>query len=246
MKHFSKICGVLAIVSLSLFPSQAYAQFFNHLSGGVGVGTTGITVELSSPVFSPLINARAGVDIMPNISFNTDADFEFDNNYNYYGNVDLEGSLGRVQGHLLFDINPIPGWRGFHVTAGAYFAGNKLLKIKGYSQELADYSQQTGTLGNVIIGDYSIPTDGRGNVDGGLKVNGFRPYLGIGFGRSVPGKFMSVAFDMGVQFEGKPEIYTKFGEVDKTQFDDDNTINKIRDALSVYPVLSLRLYFRAF
>ena len=46
--------------------------------------------------------------------------------------------------------------------------------------------------------------DNNGNVSGGLKVSGFRPYLGLGFGRAVPKKRVGVMFELGVQFHGKP------------------------------------------
>ncbi len=226
---------------------SASAQFFNHLGAGVGVGTNGISIEAATPVFSPWINLRAGVDIMPGITFNADADYEVPaNGQTYDGTVDLKGDLGRTQGHIIFDVNPIPMARSFHVSFGAYFAGDKLLKISGHSDELAQYAAMTGQQGNVVIGDYSIPTDGNGNIKGGLKVKGFRPYIGIGFGNALPGHLLNFAFDLGVQFEGEPEIYSDHGKVSNALHEDDNTYNKIRKALKVYPVLNLRLNFKAF
>ena len=58
---------------------------------------------------------------------------------------------------------------------------NKLMKIKGHSDQLAQIAASTGQNGgNVIIGDYEIPADKNGNVSGGFKINSFRPYLGLG------------------------------------------------------------------
>lgn len=247
MKIYLKICGALAAAAALFAPATASAQCFNHLGLGAGVGTNGISVELATPLLKNWINLRAGVDFVPKISFKTDTDFEFDTPAGSQdGTVELTGNLKRTQMHLLFDLCPIPFARTFHITFGGYFGGNKLLQINGHSQELADYSQQFGEAGNVIIGDYSIPTDGKGNVSGGLKVKNFRPYLGFGWGKAIPGKFMNFAIDLGVQFQGKPKVYTDFGKVDISELEDDNTFNKIRDALSMYPVISFRLNFKAF
>lgn len=211
------------------------------------MGTNGVSVELSTPVFNPWINLRAGVDIMPDFKFTSDADIEFQTTYGATdGSIDLDGKLGRTQGHIIFDINPIPGARSFHVSVGGYFGGNKLVKINGFSQELADYSAATGNTGSVVIGDYLIPTDGKGNVRGGLKVNSFRPYFGIGFGNAIPGRLVNFAVDLGIQIEGKPELYTDYGVIDASAVEDNNTFNKIRKALSVYPVLNFRVNFKTF
>jgi len=49
-----------------------------------------------------------------------------------------------------------------------------------------------------------------------------------------------------VQFEGKPELYSLYGEIDKSLIEDDNTFKKVQDILKVYPTLTFRLNFRAF
>lgn len=246
-KNFLFFAALMMLVSTAV-PFKSSAQFFNHLGAGVGVGTNGVSIELSTPVFSPWINLRAGADIMPGIKFNADADYtiSYPEGREVDGTVDLQGNMGRTQGHVIFDINPIPGARAFHVSIGAYFAGSKILKIKGYSKELADYSMQTGQSGNVIIGDYSVPTDGKGNIRGGLKVKGFRPYVGIGWGNALPGRRVNFAIDLGVQFQNEPDIYTKYGTVTSSISEDDNTFNKFRKYLKVYPVLAFRLNFKAF
>ena len=49
-----------------------------------------------------------------------------------------------------------------------------------------------------------------------------------------------------MQIQGKPELYTDHGEIDKSITEDDNTFNKVRNALKGYPTLTFRLNFRAF
>jgi len=238
MKFITKLFIAL-IAAISFLPTNA--QIFDHLGAGVGVGTNGISIDVATNI-TRFVQVRAGVDIMPGIKFNSDADFEYSvANDTRYGTVDLKGDLGRTQGHIIFNVYPFP-IGSFYVAAGAYFAGNKLVKITGHSDELGQQSND----GYAIIGDYRIPVDANGNIRGGLKVKSFRPYLGLGWGRAIPGKLLAFGIDLGVQFEGKPEVYTDYGEIDQSLVDDDNTFNKIRDALSVYPTLTFKLNFRAF
>lgn len=243
------------LASVAFFTAQAGLPglgIANHLGLGVGVGTNGITIEAATPV-TKFLSVRAGVSFMPGITFNADADFEMPEintggypvNYPESGTMELQGDLKRVQGEVIVNIYPFPT-SSFYVAAGAYFGGNTLLKITGHSDEL----EQAGSMareGGVIIGDYTIPVDENGNVSGGFKVKKFRPYLGIGFGRVNPGKFLNFSMELGCQFQGKPELFTDFGEIDESLgIEDDNTFKKVQDALKVYPTLTFRLNFRAF
>ena len=131
------------------------------------------------------------------------------------------------------------------MTAGAYFGGGTLLKINGHSDQLKDLVDEAG---KVVIGDYTIPVDENGNVSGGLKVSAFRPYVGLGFGRAVPRKRMGVMFELGVQFHGRPDVYTDYGNVDNLldEVDPDDTFSKVMDKLTVYPVMKIRFCGRIF
>lgn len=247
---------LLAIAVLGLASTGMSAQsldLFNHLGAGVGVGTSGISVELATPITS-FVQMRAGVSIMPGITFNADADFEYatieptagGSMLPNSGTLSLKGDLGRTQGQVIFNVYPIPKC-SFFIAAGAYFGGNDLLKISGHSDELRQLAEAGKEFeGQVTIGDYTIPANENGDVKGGFKVKSFRPYLGLGWGRAIPGKFINFYTELGVQFQGKPELYSAYGEIDKSFTEDDNTFNKIQDALKVYPTLTFRLNFRAF
>ena len=103
----------------------------------------------------------------------------------------------------------------------------------------------------IVIGDHIVGFDAGGYAHGVIKVNKFRPYVGIGFGRSVPRKRFGVSGDFGVQFWGKPKVYEKQTgmdlEVKKEDLGDES--NKYYDVISkfsVWPVLTLRLTYRIF
>lgn len=246
-----KLFTIVMTAATLLFSQNAVAQetenvqkdkwLLNHVSLNLGVGTTGISIEAATPL-SRWVDVRAGVSIVPGIKINTDADVEYSAGSmgSRSSSVDLEGNLKRIQGQILFNIYPFTHG-AFHVTAGAYFGAPELLKIDGYSADLAALGSNAG----VVIGDYTIPVV-NGHVSGGVRVNSFRPYLGIGWGRAVSDNRLNFNIDLGVQFHGKPHLYTNAGEIEVSSFEDDNDIQKIMDAVKVYPTLTFRLGFRAF
>ena len=99
----------------------------------------------------------------------------------------------------------------------------------------------------LVLGDYFIAPDEEGNIDARIRVSGFRPYLGLGFGRAVPRKRIGCQFDLGVQFWGSPRVV-----VNGERLEPDRVGDELDDALSivsrikVFPVLTFRLVGRIF
>ena len=226
MKRLFLLCAFVSMFATCNFISaQKELGIFNSVSAGVGVGLTGVDVEVATPI-TPYLALRGGLTFMPGFSINTDVDVDVNDPragvYNDTYSMDVKGS-------------------------GAYFGGSSLVKIEGHSDKLKDLIAQ-GESAGIVIGDYTIPVDNNGNVSGGLKVSGFRPYLGLGFGRAVPKKRVGVMFELGVQFHGKPEVYTDSGDVKDllNEIDEDDTFTKIMDKLTVYPVMKIRICGRIF
>lgn len=212
----------------------------NHLGVGLGVGTNGISVEAATPL-TRFVSVRAGVHFMPNIKYSTDVDATYYvNDQEHYTDVDVDCGIGRTQGSLIFNIYPLPHG-SFFVAAGAYFGGSKLIKLHGHSSELEGY-QNAG----IEVGDYKIPVDSKGNVRGGLKVNGFRPYLGLGWGRAIPRRLLNFNFELGVQFEGTPKVYSDTGNLTDLAEEADNDFKDYIKYLKVYPTLTFRLTGKIF
>ena len=88
----------------------------------------------------------------------------------------------------------------------------------------------------------------RGDVAGGVTVSGFRPYVGVGFGRLVPKKRVAVRVELGTQIHGTPKVYADGkGDLDKVLKDaGDDDISKLIDKLTFYPVLKVTLRGRIF
>ena len=73
-----------------------------------------------------------------------------------------------------------------------------------------------------------------------MLTNRFRPYLGFGFGRAVPGaRRLNVQLDLGVQFWGKPRLYDGITGKRLTQVAYKSQSSFGRN--TVYPVITIRL-----
>jgi hypothetical protein len=252
--------------------------FFNHVSFSVSGGTTGIGFELAAPMTANFA-VRAGYSFMPKIKYSQKLTLDkgdlaaFYVNGHYVHEVDLEGKLNMGDFSLMFDWYP---WKNssFRITAGAYIGKSDVVTVTNKEPFMnPEYAGKAGIdlsrTGSNIMEKYTIVTDAAGNVDAKLKVNGFKPYIGIGFGRAVPRKSIGLQFDLGVQFWGKPELQTnlmyydgeqgdfvtRYEKIEKgriTRSNEDKDYKDLRDAvktieaISVYPVLTLRFVGRIF
>lgn len=272
-----KKCVLICMLSVSAV-TATYAQndvelgVFNHMSLGVGIGTTGISVDAAAPL-SQYVAVRAGANIFPNIKIKENVDLHFDSQaqmaYNTMfpgsslpNKIEIEGKPKFTTGHLLFDFYPFTG-SSFHLTAGAYMGssaiaevynrGDKTTMANIYQYNNSSERQQYGVdkIG-VELGDYFLEPDAAGDVKARLKVSAFRPYVGIGFGRAVPAKHrVTCNFDMGVQFWGKPKVYMvgASGEKELTKSDlngKDGDVLKYISKASIWPVLNVRVVCRLF
>ena len=277
---------LLLICATVLFGfGQAHAQldeddygFFNHVSFSVSGGTTGIGFELAAPMTANFA-VRAGYSFMPKIKYSQKLTLDkgdlaaFYVNGHYVHEVDLEGKLNMGDFSLMFDWYP---WKNssFRITAGAYIGKSDVVTVTNKEPFMnPEYAGKAGIdlsrTGSNIMEKYMIVTDAAGNVDAKLKVNGFKPYIGIGFGRAVPRKSIGLQFDLGVQFWVKPELQTnlmyydgeqgdfvtRYEKIEKgriTRSNEDKDYKDLRNALktaeaiTVYPVMTVRFVGRIF
>ena len=245
---------IMACLSLSSIQAQSKQEkefgFFNSLAIGANVGTTGWGIDVATPLGNHLA-LRAGFTIMPNFSYSDDVDVSINYTSSYIpdgqipATIEVEGTMGRTAGEILLNYYPFKR-SSFFLTGGAVFGGDKVVKVKGHSDELAQYQDLAGKAG-IEIGDYTIPVDQHGNVSGGIKVSSFRPYIGLGFGRIVPkNKRVGFLFELGVQVHGTPEVYTDYGKLGDLLEEADKEFSDILDKINVYPVLRFRLCGKIF
>ena len=270
----------LFISILSIFGlTTAHAQYnndvewglFNHMSVGLGLGTTGISVDVAAPI-CPYVAVRAGADILPDIKFRPALDLGFNQEikdfvYKWFNErlpdkIDFDGKLKYTAGHLLFDVYPFKN-SSFHVTAGAYLGNKELVNMNtlGYEfllKTIYDYNHSEireewglGKIG-VKLGNYFLEPDKEGMINATVEVNALRPYIGVGFGRAIPTKHrFACNFDLGLQFWGTPKVYLE-GDNGKSQLEKSNLDPESAKALkklsetTFWPVLNVRCAYRLF
>jgi len=267
MKKIFLTLIVTLMATTSVF-AQTDTRLFNHLSVGLNVGTTGIGADIAMPV-TRFLDIQAGFSIMPKIKYNTNVHLnmsQYTNIANVTQNLNIndipiQGKLNMVNGKVLINFYPIP-ISSFHITAGAYFGKGDVVEVYNTTEhqlnvineanaaidEYNKIAKQNGlpTQENigVKLGDYLLTPDAEGNVKATLKTKGFKPYIGIGFGRAVPGKKrVNFKFDLGAMFWGSPEVIDHNG-VSLTKQDwggKEGGAIRLISKIKVYPVLNFRI-----
>ena len=140
------------------------------------------------------------------------------------------------------------------MTVGAYLAWHRQVeslknednwawrKIADFNARRGDYADVPAEMGPATIGYYGylVPTTAEGSFSAYMLTNRFRPYVGIGFGRAVPGaRRLNVQLDLGVQFWGRPRLYDGITGKRLTQVAYKSQASFGRN--TVYPVITIRL-----
>ena len=207
--------------------------YFDHLSGGIVLGTEGIGIEVAAPLTYNFA-VRMGYSFMPKFKYSKGLDLGLSDQDKadmaagtYKGaflspEVDLEGKLNMGDFKLLVDWYPFRT-SSFHATAGFFIGRSTVVKIDNKEPFVKDnYKGVAGIELGVYDPSnpqsesrYTLMTDPNGDIKGELEVNAFKPYLGVGFGRAVPKGRIGVQFDLGIQFWGKPELKANMNYVDR-------------------------------
>lgn len=251
LKSMFLIGFAVAMMSTTNVSAQEDSYMFNHLAIGAELGTTGFGLEVATPV-SRYATLRTGFTTLPSISVKGDVDYT-QNHKEHTTTVKVNTHV--TDWKLLADIYPGKN-TSFHFTTGFYVGKSEFLTGEN-TKPLEDLEPGEG----LEIGNEVVTPDENGIAHIRAKVAGFKPYLGIGFGRPVSSKKVSVAFDMGVQLWGTPKVeayspantilgetegnWVKVGKTDVKDDDVNEALDKI-SSIKVYPVLSLRVYFNAF
>lgn len=260
------LMAMVAMFSLPFYGQDD--EMMHHFSLSGGVGTTGITLDVGT-MLGNKIGLRGGIDYMPKFKYSTDLTLALVNRTKEVDiskipdyKVNVTGTLNNTTGHVLLDIYPSEE-RGFHVTLGAYLGKNKVVDVVNEDSELlkqvADFNARRGEFADIPIsyglvaaklGDYNIMPDDNGNARAYMRVRKVRPYLGVGWGRTVPDeKGVKFLFDVGLQFSGKPRVYNGVNGQELTAEGvrgEDGGILKTVTGISLYPVLSFRIVGRLF
>lgn len=232
---------LFSVIGLSTLPvhAQKYPrrdmQAFEHLAVTLSAGTTGIGLQAATPIHRNFA-LRGGFSTLPG-DFNYTYDGTGDNGDAF--SVDMKAQSKMTNGNLLVDFFPRKDSR-FHLSAGVIFGSARLLKVTGHT----DYDEP------IEIGDVWIRPDNLGNVAAWIETNNIKPYVGLGFGRTIPRRRFGFKFELGGIFQGSPKIKTDNpiinDELLQNQSELDDVNKFLKDYFKVYPVLSFELTYRIF
>lgn len=248
---FSTIFVAAALLAASV---QASAQYFDHLSVGVGAGFDGVSLQLAVPM-GDYMQLRAGGSYMPPFSIVKNVkDFEYQEGETV--DLNIRGQLQISAFNAMIDF--FPGKKtGFHFTAGV-FAGDRTIATAYNTEPYLD-EKEWGVSG-ITVGNTLITTDSKGISRVNLDINKFLPYLGIGAGRAARDRAVNFVFDFGAIYTGGLGIYTKgtnlkTGEEDYIRItsqdikdngqDDQGIVDKVY-SIPVLPMMKFSLFFRIF
>lgn len=251
-KLFIACCMLLfGLSNVSAQDDETTYGLADHLGVGVGVGTEGIGVNVAT-CLTPYFAVRLGVNVMPDFNISTSADVSgvSGTSYGSSSKVDVKGGIKRTTVDLKADFYPAPFASSFFITAGLSFGGKDVLAVSGHSDDFKTLASLASQYG-ISIGDYVIPFDANGDINGGVKVNSVRPYLGLGFGRLIPKGRLGARFEFGVQFQGTPTVYYSSNgqdiDLEKVLAEEaDDNISKALKYFKVYPCIKFSLNGRIF
>ena len=210
------------ILVIALACSSAYAAF-NELAIAAKSGTLGFGGDVTTNLI-PQVNLRAGVQCL---DFGFDAQFE---------EVDYEVDLDFFNPLILVDWYPFGG--DFRISGGVLFNGTDI--------QLEARSAATFEIDDTIYTAAEL-----GALQGDVEYRSVAPYIGIGWGNQLGGGRWGLVTDLGVAFTGSPDIDLRAtGPIasDPTfqahLAEEEQDVQDELDALKVYPVLSISLYFR--
>lgn len=252
MKTLRRIILLVAIVACTSVQAQKVEDFgvFKHVGAGVSVGTEGIGLNVATPVTNYL-ELGLGINFMPGIKIKGDVDMNINTSsipeqirgsVPSNATVNIKGDLARTTLDFKANVYPFGVKNALFVAAGFSFGGKKIAKLTGHS----DLIEQNPELRPYIVANidkYNLKFDENGNINGDVRVNAFRPYLGLGYGRLVPKHRIGFRVEMGCQFMGKMKVYQNNEKLDTNDLDSkgDDDVSKFIDKFKVYPVLKFTL-----
>ncbi len=252
MKKLLIVCS-LVLLGLQHVSAEDIDDFgiFQHFGAQVGVGTEGISVGVATPITNYL-EASLGVNFMPGIK--VDGDVNIGTISTPVGftipasKVNMKGNFARTTFDFKASVYPFGTQNAFFLTAGFSFGGKTISDLSGHSDAIQNAIKQYPQLKGHIVAEidkYNIKFDDNGDATGDVRVNAFRPYLGLGYGRLVPKNRIGFRVELGCQFMGHMKVYQGDSEVDTSELNEGNDdLSKIINKLAVYPVLKFMLTTR--
>ncbi len=271
-RQYTFICLLTVLPVHALAQNRSGSTFdrtvFNHLGINTGVGLEGISFGFASPVTN-FLEVEAGLDIMPGmLKINGDIEIP-QQEVTITGQnramaletpgdatVDARAKFSRTMFHLKANVYPFGSDTKFFIAAGISVGGKKIAKLSGHSEQLKQwteqnypqYKQQIIDQVSADLADYGVKFNDDFSINGDIRCNDFRTYLGLGIGRLVPKNRLGFRFELGCQFMGRLKVYQDDKQLSIDQMlkdaEVDDDISKFIQDWRWYPCLKLSIVYR--
>lgn len=232
---------------------------FQHWAIGVNAGTNGFGFDVATTI-SPTIEARVGWDAMPRFTTTTHLYTNEITGYNapllenMEEKLDFAARSNMKTAKVLVDLF-LSRTSNFHFTFGMVYCTNEKVAQATNTNKIEEMkavhewneANPQDKIG-VVMGDYFLEPDANGKVHAAFNVSRYQPYLGIGWGRSVPKKGrLGYSVDLGIKYWGKPRITCNDYLVTESYMNgSQHKVLRTLSNLQVYPVVNFRLTGRLF
>ncbi len=197
-----------------------------YIALALKLGTLGPGAELTLGLIPDALNLRLGGNYLP---------------LKFSGKIqDVDYSVDVTWASVPLALDWHPFGNNFRITAAVMYNRNRARLDANLSEEQK-------------IGDHEYTPEEIGTLSGKVDFRNIAPYIGIGFGNAVGGPDMSwnFVFDVGVMFQGVPEIsLTADGAVSKIpafQRDlaqEEKNVQDEADKFQFYPVISAGISYQ--
>ena len=240
----------------SLFAQRDGVEPFKNLSVGLNIGIlSGVGIDAGTYV-SDHVGLRAGFSYLKSPSFEYEIDAWVEDkqhaNYNYEATVEAKARVNLSTFKVLADYYPNKKWP-FHVTGGFYIGASNIVTVDALADDISvdgkSYKKENIKNWYIDVGDTRIKAKD-GKVDAAITTWSVKPYVGIGFGNTVPMKHrVGVMGELGVMFHGKPKITSKADPDIMThvaEADESDEFFDVMHKIVGIPVLNIRICGRIF
>lgn len=253
MKKLLLFCALLVALTPLYAQEKPAKKAFSNLGISLNASTMGAGFTLSTPLAKHFA-LRAGYQFSF-VSVNYEYD-EFDpvdvaGQSVSVPDLDLGAKLNVDAAHIMVDWIPFKKGEGkFFITAGMFIGTSDFITLDGQfdmNDPNIKQIQQAGLMKDIEleIGDDVIRAGNDGSMAAKLKVNGFCPYVGLGWGRAIPKHRFGFRFEMGAVFHGHPELVSD-NLVSSGSSGDISDAEEIINKITVFPQISLQLTYKLF
>ena len=256
MRKFTIFLFSALFGTTSLFAQRDGVEPFKNLSVGLNIGIlSGVGIDAGTYV-SDHVGLRAGFSYLKSPSFEYEIDAWVEDkqhaNYNYEATVEAKARVNLSTFKVLADYYPNKKWP-FHVTGGFYIGASNIVTVDALADDISvdgkSYKKENIKNWYIDVGDTRIKAKD-GKVDAAITTWSVKPYVGIGFGNTVPMKHrVGVMGELGVMFHSKPKITSKADPDIMThvaEADDSEEFLDIMHKIVGLPVLNIRICGRIF